>query len=234
MNSKKEHWQVSIYRFSKETGWNYFQPSSSSSSKVTTSSTNHPHRRGNYKDTTAISNPSSTDHVPPPRIITATPRSTCIEISHLRVKIPIVKESSESETSSCTVFHRRFDKLLIRLERGSIVLKFLNARECATFCDVLISLNKDVFTMENNDTVEKDSWRKQTKRRKLAHKEDTQQRNHKNDVKEEQSYHQELKSYMIHLIHDDDFMAFVNRVESVLASDPSCTKMMQALAVTKY
>lgn len=223
MNSKKEHWQVSIYRFSKETGWNYFQPSSSS--KVTTSSIN-PHRRGNY-------NPSSTDHVPP-RIITATPRSSCIEISHLRVKVPIVKESSESETSSWTVFHRRFDKLLIRLERGSIVLKFLNARECATFCDVLISLNKDIFTMENNDAVEKDSWRQQTKRRKFAHKEDTQQRNYKNDVKEDQSYSQELKSYMIHLIHDDDFMAFVNRVESVLASDPSCSKMMQALAVTKY
>jgi hypothetical protein len=38
---------------------------------------------------------------------------------------------------------------------------------------------------------------------------------------------------MIHLIHDDDFMSFVNRVENTLSSDPSCLKMMEALVVNK-
>jgi hypothetical protein len=234
MNSNKEDWVVSIYRHSKETGWNYFQPGSSSSSSSCTKNSQ---------------NPRSNSSILP--IITATPKSSCIEISHLRVKIPIMKRNDSTGQTIWTRFHRRFDKLLIRLERGSLVLQFSNACDCASFCDVFVSLNQNIVMMEQDDddddeleekgnhetnhviqTTDDDkekvsSLKRMNKRRRLGHYQKDE-----NDQQEVHHHHDdELKSYMIHLIHDDDFMAFVDRVENTLASDPSCSKMMQALAV---
>ena len=39
-----------------------------------------------------------------------------------------------------------------------------------------------------------------------------------------------IQSHMMNLLHDDDFLGFVDRVESSLASNQDCRNVFQALA----
>mmetsp|Transcript_15297 Transcript_15297/g.22420 ORF Transcript_15297/g.22420 Transcript_15297/m.22420 type:complete len:310 (-) Transcript_15297:168-1097(-) len=54
-----------------------------------------------------------------------------------------------------------------------------------------------------------------------------QQQHHRQQHGEENSF--AIQSYMVHLLHDRDFLGFVDRVEESLSSNADCMKMLQAL-----
>lgn len=225
----QESWQVSIYRYSKSNGWNYFQMGSRT---MTSSSSTRPSSTSNAATNTTATTKTNSSSFHRNRthktssFLTATPTPSWIEISHLRVKIPLV----HAKTGTMTRLHRRRNQLLIHLERGILLLHFLNVCECVTFCDRLVSLNPAASNAAalNEHYEEKKSNKQQMNHDQHCH-DHHQQDEKKEDDPFELNHRMELQSYLIHLIHDDDFMAFVDRVEDSIMSDASCTKMMEAL-----
>eukprot|EP00979_Chaetoceros_neogracilis_P003076 scaffold520_cov271-Chaetoceros_neogracile.AAC.26 len=200
-----DKWPVEVFRYSNGKGWELFQQASSCPDKVT-----------------------------------ASPRRNCVEVRTLRLRIHILqqpdtkysqipcddndKKKKRSHTASVV---RRKDTLLLSkgdLDFGAVVLKFKSIADCVAFTDRLTELNQGHSYEANKDKadqrpardVEMQSGSGDDENDGIISKNDEDQGNFT------------IQSHLISLLHDKDFLGFVDRLEHCLTSNSDCVKMLQA------
>jgi hypothetical protein len=199
MSKMKDHqWPVQVFRYSHEKGWELFQQAASS---------------------------GTADK------LTAAPRRNCVEIKQLRLRIhilrPPVKANEQQDhqrkksNHTASVIRRRDTLLLSKGDLGAVVLKFESIAECIAFTDRLVELNRDeAYAMNEDKSLQRstfdmesvlDRYRNQSQDRNEAEAEDTA-----------------IQSHLIALLHDRDFLGFVDRVEECLKKNDDCIKMLKA------
>lgn len=182
--------------------------------------------------------------------LTVTPKKHCIELKMLHLRIYVAKppDLPQASTSSgegtqandnvqisekkkfqhvATVVKRR-DTILISKEatdQSAFILKFRSLDECDSFVDRLCELNHDLVYEKDMDKVVQRSKTQLTNRNSVAaeyHRGETVESD--NEAEKDQSF----KRYFIKLLHDEEFLSFVNHLEDSLSSDKDCMKMLEA------
>ena len=199
----KDHddkWPVEVFRYSHGKGWELFQQARSCTEKVT-----------------------------------AAPRRNCVEVRTLRLRIhilqqpdctinslPLRDENDKTKRSHTASVVRRKDTLLLSkgdLDFGAVVLKFQSIADCVAFTDRLTEINQGHSYETTKDKLEQ---------RPMRHIE--MKSGNGNDetsgVKNDED--QGIQSHLITLLHDKDFLGFVDRLEDCLTSNSDCIKMLQA------
>lgn len=186
--------------------------------------------------------------------ITVAPRRGCVEVKKLRLRIHLFEKSNNQKrdglknarnsnsygnnnnnnnqkTEAHTTVVRRRDRILLSNRRGlgAVVLKFRNVSECIAFSDKLIKLNSDyVFNQTDDKTIQRPVKRVKIVEDGRATTDDT----HDTTLGSSQSSgggSDAVRSYIVRLLHDEDFLDFVDNVENSLVSAPDCTRILEAL-----
>ena len=119
---------------------------------------------------------------------------------------------------------RRDTILLSKGDFGAVVLKFESITACVAFVDHMVELNQG-FVFNQNE--EKNAQRMDSENDIIVEKNNDASNSNADAVRETNNA---IQSHLIALLHDDDFLGFVDRVENSLSSDDDCMKMLQALA----
>ena len=167
-------------------------------------------------------------------VLTVAPRKGAIEIRKLRLRIRLFRYPCDNngeengdgdgvalETPSelCqprTTVVRRGDAVLLSASKGlggAVVLLFRCVLECTTFCDRLVALSTSPQNVER-------------KRTRDGKKVSTPSDKNKLDSKD-------VVSYAVRLIHDEDFMNFVNEVDTSLALDEGSKEIYESLGMPR-
>jgi hypothetical protein len=135
-------------------------------------------------------------------ILAVAPRKDCIVIPALRQKFTLSGRGSANRSSVL----RRGDCILLvsRRRTRAMVLKFLNLRDCQEFSDRFMELNPRMLTPSSSE---------QDIATEPADEEDRQ----------------EVMSYVARLLHDGDFLRFVNKVETFVGNTVDGAKILEAL-----
>ena len=138
------------------------------------------------------------DHNQP---IVVTPRKGCVEVAKLRLRVNIFS----SNTCHTTVI-RRMDTILLssRKSAGAIVLKFESIKDCSAFVDQLVHLNNEEYTNQTSKLVKEQEESSSTAKKTTS-----------------TSSKPEILSHIARLLHDDEFMDFVDHVEDRLIESSS-------------
>ena len=163
--------------------------------------------------------------------------------------------AKDKQSHTTTMVRRRDTILLSKGDFGAVVLKFDNVSSCMAFVDRMVELNQDqVF----NQNEEKKVQVRQLQRSSslvgtsfggsgtygggLSHArtgmdmdvDPPTDADVYPDADEcadaDTNSEAAIQSHMMNLLHDDDFLGFVDRVEASLASNQDCKNMLQALA----
>jgi hypothetical protein len=205
-----DKWPVEVFRYSHGRGWELFQQAASSDDG---------------------------------QKVTATPRRGCVEVRKLRLRIHVLQSAlptsapkemlsnfSETKTERRKYIHttsmvRRRDTILLsKGDFGAVVLKFESITACVAFVDHMVELNQG-FVFNQNE--EKNAQRMDSENDIIVEKNNDASNSNADAVRETNNA---IQSHLIALLHDDDFLGFVDRVENSLSSDDDCMKMLQALA----
>ena len=156
--------------------------------------------------------------------------------------------SSKCQARNTTVV-RRLDTILLstRQGTGAVVLKFHTLVDCHAFSDRLLELNQE-HSSKYQETEQRDNQqplRRPDKRRRaggtssstaLAEstaKTETLSSDPSESVMEESTLEarkrRDVLSHIVRLLHDNDFMDFVDQVEGSLAREPDCAGILAAL-----
>ena len=154
------------------------------------------------------------------------------------------------ERAQTTVVRRR-DRILLSTRKGfgAVLLKFRSVTECVAFSDRLVELNHD-FTLSSpaqNDTPS--SAQRPTKRIRRNENEDNTKNGNEHLSVQQSPRHtiqtsnnvqgsaentsvaskSNMLSYIVRLLHDDDFLDFIDSVETSLSSSPDCEHILDGL-----
>jgi hypothetical protein len=150
-------------------------------------------------------------------VVNAKPREGCIVFLRLRIRVSLTssrKGSQEEEDESRSVVVRRRSNIFISSNQGlkALVLKFRSEQECLEFADRFMTLNPPKLLSKEGDTaVESGAGN-------LARHVDS------NDQS------QEVLFYIARLLHDQDFVDYVNNLESCLSSTADGAKILEVLS----
>ena len=160
--------------------------------------------------------------------------------------------SNTSSKAHTTVVRRR-DTILLSSRRGlgAVVLKFRNVTECIAFSDKLIGLNSDhVFNQIEDKTLQRPSKRVNISSKGDSGNNNTTTTTNITDTStpsNDGTRHEEIngnasrttnqstegnnaiRSYIVRLLHDEDFLDFVDNVENSLVTAPDCSRILEAL-----
>lgn len=256
-------WPVEIFRYSENKGWELYQQSSSSkASPPPPSSSSKSEKNSNSIANSKVIQTNQMDDNDENEGVTAVPRKGCVEVKKLRLRVhlfhktanknvisnesstsPVASNRQKRDSAHTTVIRRR-DTILLSSRRGlgAVVFKFRSIAACMSFVDKLIELNSDyVF----NQTEDRDIQRP-VKRLRVCHQEKdnnndqsksctSDSRTSISNEEEIQSNERsdEIRSYIVRLLHDGDFMDFVDNVEESLSSSPDCARILEALDKSK-
>ena len=199
-----DKWPVEVFRYSHGKGWELFQQAHSCSEKVT-----------------------------------ATPRRNCVEVRTLRLRIHILQqpesknaqslhsENEQKNRSHTASVIRRRDTLLLSkgdLDFGAVVLKFQSIADCVAFTDRLTELNHGHCYEANKDKSDQRPPRDVDMQERKV---DDEKCGVHSDVEDDEGNFT-IQSHLITLLHDRDFLGFVDRLEDCLTSNGNCVKMLQA------
>jgi hypothetical protein len=147
-------------------------------------------------------------------VVKATPREGCIVFLRLRIRVSLTsRKGSQEEDESQSVVIRRRSSIFISSNQGlkALVLKFRSEQDCLEFADRFTALNPPkVLSTEGDRTLENGA-------RNLTRHVDS------NDQS------QEVLFYIARLLHDQDFVDYVNNLESCLASSADGAKILEVL-----
>jgi hypothetical protein len=137
--------------------------------------------------------------------IAAAPRKDCIVIPALRQKFSLCStdESNSINNKSCVI---RRDKCILLVSRRRIramVLQFASLQDCLEFSDRFIALNPPPPLDTADTTVPQPAAG-------LAEQE-------------------EVVSHVARLLHDEDFLGFVHKLEDYLANSTDGAKILEGL-----
>jgi hypothetical protein len=162
--------------------------------------------------------------------ITAAPRRNCVEIRQLRLRVHILRpperpngqqEERRKSSHAASVIRRRDTILLSKGDFGAVVLKFGSIADCVAFTDRLTELNREEAYVMNQD---KNLQRSRLDMDSILDKYRSSQGHKDKDVEDIGA----IQSHLITLLHDKDFISFVDRVEDCLRKNEDCVKMLQA------
>jgi len=269
-----KEWQVILFRRTVSRGWEVYFPNgmdSVSKNNASVASTTNNKKKGG-KNVNNSCNSSHQQKLKQPQLgqyidqqlITVTPKSGCIEMKQLRLRIPLSSsKTSNSSTSgssgndnasfaattsavvpSVTVT-RRMDTILLTTTRGGcIVLKFTSLEFCLSFWDELVLLNTAVDAAANTDDGDDNYEHSNNPQKHLL---DLASRKNQRYEKESKSStannittgkyssdykYEEFRSMLIRLLHEEDFMDFVNELDDCLTSNIDCATMLQNAAAS--
>jgi hypothetical protein len=146
-------------------------------------------------------------------ILAVAPRKDCIVIAALRQKFTLSGRGSgtandgvDDDPRDRSSVVRRYDCILLvsRRRTRAMVLKFRNLRDCQEFSDRFMELNPRMLTPSSSE---------QDIATEPADEEDRQ----------------EVMSYVARLLHDGDFLRFVNKVETFVGNTVDGAKILEAL-----
>lgn len=253
MNYCQDKWQVEIFRYSSNKGWELFQQGRKPTTKKTkTSKTNAGGKGGNKTAAgNTLSNQSSSSNDNDYEPVTVSPRYGCVEVKQLRLRIHLFEKPNPKTNSQANHSHtyvntnanrkreahttvvRRKDTILLSSQRGlgAVVLKFRNVDQCIAFSDRLVELNAEyVFSQTENKAEQQ-----MTNRNKISqdlNKENTTTEENEMATRQSPSTREQndiVRSYIVRLLHDRDFLDFVDKIEDSLESTPDCSQMLKAL-----
>ncbi len=170
------------------------------------------------------------------------------------------RKNTKKREANTTVVRRR-DTILFTNQhtKGAVVLKFRSVAKCMGFSDRLVELNADYIF---NQTDDKLVQRPLKRPRKVATNSSSNANysnrtssanganganvaassnndggcgsgNNNNDNDGDAGGTEAIRSYMVRLLHDEDFLGFVDNVEHSLASAPDTSKILEALAYVR-
>jgi len=200
---QEDSWLVEVFRYSSGKGWELYQQDSSQK-------------------------------------ITAAPRRGSVEVRQLRLRIHILQPSNPSDSNkqasasadnltnyehTTSVVRRRDTVLLSKGNFGAVVLKFQSVAASIAFTDRLTELNQDCNLKQNEDKP----LQRQTAG--VGNKRIVGAEGNTNDSNDEQAQERNfaIQSHIITLLHDEEFLGFVDRIENCLSSNDDCMQMLQAL-----
>lgn len=136
-----------------------------------------------------------------------TPREGCVIFPRLRLRVSL--KSNDSHQYRSTVVRRR-NSILLSSSQGvkAMILRFQSLQECLDFSDRFVALNPlsvatDATKEQRDGTTEDDA------------------------AAAEQN--QQVFFYMARLLHDQDFIDYVDNLEACLSSSEDGMKMLEAL-----
>jgi hypothetical protein len=139
------------------------------------------------------------------------PRKDCVVIPALRQKFTLSGRGSanngvDDDPRDRSSVVRRYDCILLvsRRRTRAMVLKFRNLQDCQEFSDRFMELNPRILTPSSSE------------QERAAESDDEQDR-------------QEVMSYVARLLHDSDFLRFVNKLEAFVANTVDGAKILEAL-----
>jgi hypothetical protein len=143
-------------------------------------------------------------------VVKATPREGCIVFLRLRIRVSLTSHKvSQNEDESRSVVIRRRSSIFISSNQGlkALVLKFRSEQDCLEFADRFMALNPPKVLSTEGDTAGGNLTR---------HVDSNDQS-------------QEVLFYIARLLHDQDFVDYVNNLESCLASSADGAKILEVL-----
>jgi hypothetical protein len=165
--------------------------------------------------------------------------------------------SKDKQSHTTTMVRRRDTILLSKGDFGAVVLKFDNVSSCMAFVDRMVELNQDhVFNQNEEKRVQVRQLQRKSSlvgtsfggsgtycaggQSHIRTGMDMDADLHTGDANRyadadlcadaDTNSESAIQSHMMNLLHDDDFLGFVDRVESSLASNQDCRNVLQALA----
>ena len=249
-------WHVVVFRFSESQGWELYQEAvpTSEPPPINPQTSTLPQVTPNRGSSSYKNSEQQTRHIPKDTIpMIAAPRVGCIEVKKLRLRVhlftPPNQKGHDSWDNVHTTIVRRKDMVLLspRTGSGAVVLKFESITKCEAFTDRLLELNAENVWLHEKSKQEEHS----RKRRRLEGRED-ELHNGKDSLHEESETAEEklgelgdaeitegfdeqserkalLQSYLIRLLHDKDFLDFVDGIEANLLSTLDCVGILDAL-----
>jgi hypothetical protein len=266
-----KEWQAILFRRTVSRGWEVYFPngmdSVSKNNGSVASTTNNKKKGGknvnNSSHQQKLKQPQLDQYIDQ-QLITVTPKSGCIEMKQLRLRIPL----SSSKTPNCctsgsngtdnasfaantsavvpsVTVTRRMDTILLTTTRGGcIVLKFTSLESCLSFWDELVLLNTTVdaaaSTHDGDDNYEhSNNPRKHLldlasrKSQRYERESTSSTANNISTGKYSSDYkYEEFRSMLIRLLHEEDFMDFVNELDDCLTSNIDGSTMLQNAAAS--
>lgn len=140
-------------------------------------------------------------------VVNISPRTGCIVVKKLRLKLNLVPEKGSKRRGTLT---RRGNKLFVSLQnpprRKSFIFQFESVKACVSFSDSFVALNPATKpSTQSNGVAER-----------MATQELSEQR-------------RDVMSYVARLVHDQDFLSYVNKLEAALKSSPDGEQILEAL-----
>jgi hypothetical protein len=148
-------------------------------------------------------------------VVNAKPREGCIVFLRLRIRVSLTSRNkgSQEEDESRSVVIRRRSNIFISSNQGlkALVLKFRSEQDCLEFADRFTALNPSQLLSTEGDTAAEGGGEN------LSRHVDS------NDQS------QEVLFYIARLLHDQDFVDYVNNLDSCLASSADGAKILEVL-----
>ena len=135
--------------------------------------------------------------------ITAAPRKDCIVIPLLRQKFSLL---AEGEDKSCVIRRGHCILLVSRRRIRALMMRFNSLQDCLAFSDRFVELNPPSAPSSNNANTAGTSNSAATQ---------TQQEN--------------VVSYVTQLLHDNEFLGLVHKLESYFANTADGAKILEGL-----
>jgi hypothetical protein len=149
-------------------------------------------------------------------VVNAKPREGCIVFLRLRIRVSLTssRKGSQEEDESRSVVVRRRSNIFISSNQGlkALVLKFRSEQDCLEFADRFMVLNPPKLISKEGDTAAEIGGGNLTR-----HVDSNDQS-------------QEVLFYIARLLHDQDFVDYVNNLESCLASSADGAKILEVLS----
>ena len=137
-------------------------------------------------------------------VINVSPRSGCILARKPRLRIKL-----DEENGTAPIMTRRKKKIFINLNNPShqkvFIFQFSSVEACSSFSDRFVAFNPPLQRCESATTSERLN---------------TEQAN---------AQRRDVTSYVARLMHDNDFVSYVNRLEATLTGSEDGKKMLEAL-----
>lgn len=163
--------------------------------------------------------------------VMAAPCAGGIEIRMFRVRIRLFPKDANDTDWSYGYASRRVDRIYCpsRSSSGGLVLKFRNKQDCLEFFDRLIALNPS--NESNNGTTESLNTNGDQNGGEIGKRKGLALSLYGDDVAVKRRKFDTM-SYIVRLLHDEDFRKFVDDIEQTLTSSPDGASILDAIKRT--
>uniref|UniRef100_A0A8J9WZ67 Uncharacterized protein n=1 Tax=Phaeodactylum tricornutum TaxID=2850 RepID=A0A8J9WZ67_PHATR len=141
-------------------------------------------------------------------VVKLSPRTGCLVVRQLRLRINLAPSQEDKQNKNRGLIVRRRNTLLVRPNRRTttVVFRFESDTECLAFSDMFVELNPQVKVhsskSQHHGTTGDDSTTCQA---------------------------QDALSFLARLLYDDDFLEYVDHLESCMKSSEDGAKILESL-----